>query len=552
MNLDHLKEELDEFEDFVSSYTKQMNDILSGKAVDIKESTLKEIPQPKKTQGAEISEATGSEKVEAVKPQPNAKPSAPGAAATAAEKVAVTKPKIPKTSLDYSRFEKIDESNEPEDVSPAPAAKPNPPKPEAKKQPPPKPYSLKAGVTHKTIPEKITEIANTHKALGNEAIRVSNPIAAVKHYTDAIETCVHPKRQQILEYEKSQKKVPSKEGEEDPFEFLNKMNLPDPEGITPDPALYSNRAYGRLCLLDFTGTVEDCTQVFESKAEISLQIRVKTLWRRSLAYRAIGQLTSAKSDLTSLLQHLTNETDAKKKSELISQADVERALRVCEEEIILEVESRSMKESVEATTRNLDSTAIGKTESLNQDSVALFLQRKSFEAVIDKFVTEIKVKLDGFTAASVNAPYGPKPVAIIKSDSITSYADTLVTFLSEPAMHEQSNASIFRVYGGFEKIFGDGQESQESSSIISPSSIHILLPILLASLKTSEENRKSLAKHNRLTQIVKSVLECPLVFSNITSKDPTTPQGLHIIQQASQLVRICAEHEPCLFEITTT
>ncbi|KAI9351485.1 hypothetical protein BDR26DRAFT_430984 [Obelidium mucronatum] len=117
--------------------------------------------------------------------------------------------KAPKTSLDYSRFEKIgDDADDPEPVPPTPTvAQPAASKKtEISTEPKPKPYSLKTNAKNfKTVEEKLLEIANQHKILGNEAIRVSDPISAIKHYTDAIETCLHPKRQQITEYESKEK-----------------------------------------------------------------------------------------------------------------------------------------------------------------------------------------------------------------------------------------------------------------------------------------------------------------------------------------------------------
>ncbi|KAJ3010555.1 UNVERIFIED_CONTAM: hypothetical protein HDU68_002086, partial [Siphonaria sp. JEL0065] len=583
MNLDHLKEELNEFEDFVENYSRQMAEILSDKDITAENDKKASINSSTLIGVARIdldAKGDGGLTGEPVKPPimelpQNKQPEKTAAVAAESDSKKEVKPhaqipKIPKTSLDYSRFEQIDDKDEPEPIPPkkeAPA-----PSPEKLKETKQKPYSLKTNAIFKTVQEKILDIANQQKNLGNEAIRVANPSAAVRHYTDAIETCLHPKRQQIADYEKAEKSANAAKTKEaaagetpDPFGFLDRLNLPDPEPVTPESSLYSNRAYARLCLLEYAHAAQDCDAVLDAAEKaVPDQIRLKTLWRRSLANRALNKLELSKRDLDMLVSSLkmptaTTSLTVGQPKQSVALADAERALRICEQQISHSVGDQSLKEAVEAASDKVDLPMLLANPGLDSSNVdpyaSIYLNRKSFETVFLRFVEGIALRVRECAASTKGGPHSPQPVVVIESPSIKSHQETLIDFLEANPDVEPSPASIFRLYGGFDKLFADSTAStteNQPTSMISPSSIHLILPVLLAAASKSDANMFELSKPGRLTKLMKAVLECPLVFSNTPT--PTSvcgsTLGIQLIGQAARLVTLCVTKEACLFEIT--
>ncbi|KAI8614182.1 hypothetical protein BC830DRAFT_1169646 [Chytriomyces sp. MP71] len=242
MNLDHLTEELEEFEDFVNSYAQQMDEIVNGKLPD----SPAELARPSKNALNVTSDRSKNASVALTEALEN----------IVAPPDKAVKKKIPKTSLDYSRFELIDEGVDEDKSKPTnkPTMRSEPTK--TKK----KPYSLRTNHAGKSDKDKVMELSKQSKDLGNEAIKVLDASSAISYYTQAINLCLKPARDDLIRYDFDHRPKASDESK-DPFGFLNKFNLSNPEPIEPEASLYTNRAFARICVKDYSGAIEDCDVV---------------------------------------------------------------------------------------------------------------------------------------------------------------------------------------------------------------------------------------------------------------------------------------------------
>ncbi|KAJ3406296.1 hypothetical protein CcCBS67573_g04629 [Chytriomyces confervae] len=528
MNLDHLKGELDEFESFVDSYAKQMDDIINGRidpvdaanAEPMAENTTREMDENSKV------------------------PYVPTADAKRGLDAALMNvlPKVPKTSLDYSRFENIDDDlEEAEEISPKPApttatsANNTSSKTNAKDPKPALPYSLKSNTSGKSFAEKIADLANKSKTLGNEAIRVQDAHSAIKHYSEAIDTCLHPTRDQLNRYD-SLNRAKANTPSTDPFEFLDKLRLPDPDPITPDPALFTNRAYARLCVKDYAGAVEDCAIVIHSQKlnpQLDKSILCKAFWRSGHARLALND-TLAVDDFEAVFQSIQNTAKAEKsnatpKALPVTLEDAERMLRI----------SKTRKRLIENDLELLDNS--NKPVSDQRDSFKEF--QKSFIHSLQRNVSE------------AGAHSKPGSIAMIDSKQMSNDVSSICALLNGSDHTSAPATDAFRLNGGFDQLFGD--DTQNQTAAVCPNSAPLVLPIILTALMKNEHNRTELGKRDRLTRLVKASLECPWVFSTTRvdldvkadGKKTTTTVGLKLITETADIVSACLSNETCAQDV---
>ncbi|KAJ3411336.1 Sperm associated antigen 1 [Chytridiales sp. JEL 0842] len=294
MDLTNLQKQLDDFESFVESYSKQMDDIVKGK-LDTHASTTLEgtkigfdktvIQKP-----AAAAAAPPSANVETVSlsvgvsegASPAAEKNGEGGIKKAVEKKIKKRnedageSKKPKTAkervdLDYSRFANLPSSDD-DDDNEEDKEEEEEDKEEEKQRPKPTTTTFKTQQPP-PLPAHILPTLTTHKQKGNQAFQSQNYPLAEHHYTTAIQTCLQPPP------------FPTT----DPFQFLNSLPATPFE---PPKEIYTNRALCRLRLGNLEGCIQDCTRVLERDPR-----DLKALWRRAEARRGLGDYEGARVDV---------------------------------------------------------------------------------------------------------------------------------------------------------------------------------------------------------------------------------------------------------------
>ncbi|KAJ3111505.1 hypothetical protein HK100_002660 [Physocladia obscura] len=494
MNLDHLNQELDEFEDFVANYTRQMNDILTK--------TEPEVGASKDT-SIEIKKlAPTNEHEESVKENSDFFKTHVASAADPDPPTQIFSEKkydkISKTSLDYSRFDKImaeelSDNESSEEVSNSQELPISTQSSSKNTTPKNKPYSLKSTAPFFTVSEKILEIAQSYKILGNAAVSVADYPIALNHYTNAIETCLHPKREQIIKHENATsraKRNNNNSESDDPFAFLEKIKMPDPEPIIPDPTLYANRAHAHRGVRDFAAMLEDCDLALETrKAHINIAINYKVLWRRGFARLMLNQFEKAKEDFEQVLKspHVT----ANEKHVLI---EVQKIILICDEFFDQEQKDAVFfKDSISNEAAN----QLGPQAQTN------------FEDFIER---------------------------LISNETKTSKNPDVEFEMAVKRLESSETRKIFRVFNGFSKLFGD--DEHENQSLIPAKTILRIVPVILKLIRTDKDNARELAKNNRITIIV-----------DFAQKSKNYPE---IFSEITKLLSICSGIDACIFSITSS
>ncbi|KAI8824653.1 hypothetical protein BJ741DRAFT_633318 [Chytriomyces cf. hyalinus JEL632] len=534
MNLDHLKEELDEFENFVDSYAKQMDDIINGRTDQVDAPSAKLTVENTLHKPEEMNEVSHP-------PPADATHGLDAALKNVHSKKSYSLvPKVPKTSLDYSRFENIGDDIEAEEIAPKPSQIPASSdkissKTNSKDSQPVLPYSLKSNTSGKSFAEKIADLANKSKKLGNEAIRVQDAYSALKHYSEAIDTCLHPTREQLNRFD-SLNRAKADTLSTDPFEFLNKLKLPNPDPITPDPALFTNRAYARLCVKDYLGAVEDCATVIRShdlNKQLDESILCKAYWRSGHARLALND-TLAVDDFEAVFQSIQNTAQTEKpnatpKAPPVTLEDAERMLRI----------SKTRKRLIENDLELLDNS----NKPVPDQFDSLKELQKSFIDSLQRNVSEVA------------AHSKPGSITMIDSKQMSSDVSSICALLNGSDHTSTPATDAFRLNGGFDQLFGDDTRNQPAT--VCPNSAPLVLPIILATVMKNDHNRTELGKSDRLTRLVKASLECPWVFSatpvdldvKADGKKTTTTVGLKLITETAELVSVCLSNETCAQDV---
>ncbi|KAJ3195978.1 hypothetical protein HK101_010484 [Irineochytrium annulatum] len=175
-----------------------------------------------------------------------------------------------KTSLDYSRFEKINVDDDYEDdvstrtppmsasVPPANVEKKDSTEKAGEKK---KPTDTKTK-KYKSADDLLRGESNRHKEAGNAAFKSLNLDKAEECYAAAIATCLQPTRELVNDLQQALR-CANGVLQEDPFAFLDKLSLPPPNPIQPEPALFTNRATVRLRMEKWEGAEQDCSEALK-------------------------------------------------------------------------------------------------------------------------------------------------------------------------------------------------------------------------------------------------------------------------------------------------
>ncbi|KAJ3382939.1 hypothetical protein HDU84_003946 [Entophlyctis sp. JEL0112] len=510
MNLEHLAAELDEFDDFVAAYSQsprtaariptcthpkfpsasQMNDIMAG--------NLGQPPSPKRV--SPTIPLSTTEQSDPVAPAADGKLSL-CTDDPASKLINLKKPLS--TCIDYSRFEKIAVADDSESEQ---APKPQPAQSKVSENPVKKPYSLKSQTPFKTISEKIAELSNASKLAGNAAIFAGNFFLAENHYTHAIEIRSAPRRAHIVDYDRIH--FPKEKMIDDPFSFLDKISLPDPDPIEPDLSLYTNRAHARRGLRKFKGAITDCDFVISAPKSVTDPVlRTKAYWRRGFARMNLNQFSEALQDFETGSQLLQNSPKATNKP-IISQRDIQKAISICREWNKIEF---------------VDVGAVFSEESL-------MFQRTWAElcGTARKNLTSMAPDYESISQIGV--------AMSLEVSKLRSFCD-------------------FRRLNGFGEMFDDSDPcSETSTSLVNARSIHVMLPIIITACMKDDHNVCELSKNHRLTLIAKNI-----VLATGFRNDPSTLKILYeerldylFATNVMELFSKCSRNEMCMFAITSS
>ncbi|KAJ3106693.1 hypothetical protein HDU97_005845 [Phlyctochytrium planicorne] len=470
MDLSHLHESLDEFEDFVEKYTSQMNDILAGKVppeleelerkeaeAAAKKVVLKDTVQPVKKAmpaGSALKKQTSEDVIKKVpkaaepviesKPVEETAPVAPKAPASSKDVAIMQKPK---NYLDYSRFDKI-KDDEDEDVEMVYKDKEDAtPKKEAKPEPEPKKEIKRTKITPLTNSDILRILSEEHRTAGNDAFKKRDFNSAVERYTLAIDTCLKPTKEMISEFKARTSKDP------DPFAFLDKYG-PGPESIVPDACLYSNRGIAKKnlgmweeALLDFELCAETLKRNDSLENEKKFEAFLKAMCWMIKIQRKLDLLEAAEESLSVLLQELESreedsEDDFKR---IVTLEEAHRAFEIVQKELV-------------------DAHADAKLENRIMRSGKFEFTRlqKAIETIAD-IITRDRAKLEKTADSKEITP-------------LEQMSEVLVNYLND-----EESATKFRFARGFDVLLHERN--------LVPATLPFLLPIIHAAVHEGADAR---------------------------------------------------------------
>ncbi|KAJ3213236.1 hypothetical protein HDU67_003135 [Dinochytrium kinnereticum] len=348
MDLSHLTEELDEFEDFVEKYSSEMKDIMEGKIPEslkeqeasellIKKSDAKQLlghPSPLPITLPNLQKASSDSSITVVPKA--AEPQTESNLKTMTQEVSIDDESKNKSGdkaknyLDYSRFDNLkDEDEETPVEQPKPEPKDEKPSHDAAKK---KKYPLSTKPKPLSNSEILRILSEEHKAAGNEAFRKGDHRAAAEAYTQSINICLKPTKEMIIEF-----KARTAPRESDPFAFLDKIG-PNPDAILPDAAVYNNRALVRTKMDLWSEAREDCIAAIdvlkrlekEGGAVKHFETYVKSMSRKISIERQLDLLAEAESSLNDLLSKF--ESKQSLRSQLITANETLKTLETVEKE----------------------------------------------------------------------------------------------------------------------------------------------------------------------------------------------------------------------------
>jgi hypothetical protein len=429
------------------------------------------------------------------------------------------KPKTPaaRVNLDYSRFDKIEEEEadkeyEKADAKPQipatqqqdleesssstkygcdtiPSESNKTPKADAassestkkKKPSQPRPATL-------TTEHRIKSISNAQKLQGNEAFKKGDYITALTFYTQSIETCLHPTRA-MLDSQTPTKptlKLKMLDGDEkelaDPFAFLDKLVLPDPDPVDPETVLYVNRAAARLKLADWNGAEEDCTKAIEMDSKSGEDMNLKAFWRRAAARRALKNYAGAIQDIQIVIHHSQKKATAAATTTTTTSKNIKTTTssnNVTTAAGVTLIEAQRLLEQIQKEKQDQDEER-AYTSTLQNDETSSTLI-KTLEALLMTYASEMN-----------KANKTDQDLEAIKKMSKT------LKSLASPWAFEEG-PELFRVSGGFQVLLGNNDRAgrkkekveEAADGLLSVETVGYILPILAASVASASGSEDS-------------------------------------------------------------
>ncbi|KAI8799369.1 hypothetical protein BJ742DRAFT_884546 [Cladochytrium replicatum] len=503
---------LEDFEEFVESYTSKFNAILRGEHVHIDDDDTEppaKLDEP--VRETQESEETAKETGDQLEKYP--------------DKMSRSEPKK-YDALDYSRWERIDDT---EDGDPAPAEN----APAEKK---------KTRAPQETLVSRVRNAMDQLRREGNECVRRGKFSEAETMYTNAIHICESPTQKilngrwkpgepvPVIDVDEPAKPSPNDEDEilKDPFSFLDKIQFKLREKVVPDASIYTNRALVRLKLERFEDAASDCVEAL--KLSEATGIRGKALWRQAEGYRGmkdfghcidcLDQLRSMAVEYNHVFQRESRKTKNQRKD--LSDKDPGVSLK----EITHMIETVRNERDRHQAKSNLENV-------FDRDG-----SRRGMAEMLDTFVGAIaRIKPDGSGSPGDG-----------QSEEWTS-AQLASQMLCDLLSSHIIIPSLFGLSNGFELLLDEHH--------LNSTTIGLILPVLLGACSTSTKSQinADLSKISQATgaPITPESIQAALKDNRIkmsTSLDRMFQilLGMHrpdvdMISRASQLLAACAEED---------
>ncbi|KAJ3046287.1 hypothetical protein HDV00_000100 [Rhizophlyctis rosea] len=257
---------------------------------------------------------------------------------------------------------------------------------------------------------------------------------------------------------------------------FNTPSLPSSMTIPVDSALLTNRALANLRLESWQAAADDCSKALQIDCGI-----VKARWRRAEAYRGMREFKKAMEDIVTVQKQVeefegfrgTGDRNETVSSLGVTMTEVKKFQKLLEADI---------------------------TEQDAEDNVARELRNTGSQELLDSLVSTIS---DGLS----HSPRDP---------SLRLACTTLTKLLAA----EPSLSDGFRLSKGFDCLL--------SNNVLSPTTVHLVLPIMVAACRKSAVNRKEMAR--RVGDILGSLM-------GVDRPD------VEVIGTGAELLSICAEEE---------
>ncbi|KAJ3295225.1 Sperm associated antigen 1 [Borealophlyctis nickersoniae] len=345
------------------------------------------------------------------------------------------------------------------------------PKPES--SPPSKASKQQKQPPRTSRADEIRKKADVHRLKGNQLMKEQMYREAVTAYTTAIN----------IYFDESS--LPASISPPKSKDAINTglleaalSQFPNPT-VPPDVALYTNRALAYLRLHEWQKAVKDCTEALKLDGG-----SVKAMWRRAEAHRSLKEFEKARDDLENVRRVVVAFLDSKSRKGKGNKMTGNEV--IADPGVTLEEVDRALK-TVEKEIADVQS-GIRLEKEVEQDGTKVLM-----ETLLDELCTKIP-------SAASQSPLRST------STTLSNLFDTT------PALSD-----IFRVCRGFDRLV--------SGEVLTPRSIDLILPILLSACRTSDANRREMARHT--SALIRVLFETP-------NPDIT------VIETAACLLALCA------------
>ncbi|KAJ3239402.1 hypothetical protein HDU81_006080 [Chytriomyces hyalinus] len=438
---------------------------------------------------------------------------------------------------------------------------------------------------------KIHVISNKYKLEGDDSMfNKRDPANAILYYTKAIDMCLSPCPKILARYDRvNTSKYHLLERLKDPLVALGLISRSETmcnahlQPCTPPSELFVLRAQARTCIGDYAGAWDDCDvvveRVFESlvgsveddcdplEANVALSARLQ----RALVRRLLGDASGALKDYQALQLHLSkspNKGHSKLKAGAFSQNpfqedicalshEVERGLRISSRLALKQIQDLEFGDlSCHADDNHFHALREGRvnyftlqdsgssSDSEDQDtSSRIHLTHRLRDKVGNLLYHTLLPGIISWRESNAfdfdrrELQWAWESVGVLDpalSDAATSLSRLL---RMNDSGTKPGIKSLFRILGGFKAIYDVG---------IGPSNVHLLLPILAASVSASSEghgvgaNTLEMAEGGRLQSLVQAS------FAGTCGFNVEHEMTEFIAPLVLRLLNSCFQDEACL------
>ncbi|KAJ3265604.1 hypothetical protein HDU77_004612 [Chytriomyces hyalinus] len=441
---------------------------------------------------------------------------------------------------------------------------------------------------------KIHVISNKYKLEGDESLfNKRDPANAILYYTKAIDMCLSPCPKILARYDRvNTSKYHILERLKDPLVALGLISRTDVmcnahiQPCVPPSELFVLRAQARTCIGDYTGAWDDCDVVVERVFELlvgsadgdcgyhdplAADVALSARLQRALVRRLLGDASGALNDYQALQLHLSkfpSKGHPKPKTGTISQnlqpeyicalsCEVERGIRISSRLALKQIQDREFGDlSCHANNDDFHAFREGRvnyftlqdsgssSDSEEQDtSSRIHLTHRLRDKVGNLLYHTLLPGIifwrenNAFDFDRRELQWAWDSVGILDpglSDAATSLSRLL---RMNDSGTKPGIKSLFRILGGFKAIYDVG---------VGPSNVHLVLPILAASVSASSEghgvgaNTLEMSAGGRLQSLVQAS------FAGTCGFDVEHEMTEFIAPLVLRLLNSCFQDEACL------